>query len=143
MIRVSSDGVLLLGGLRQTRCSAKSIAKGGGRTTFRGLVQIPHGSTGAKSHVVCDSLILDAQSRCDTYPHIDVQERDCQVGHEASVSKIEDEQLFYLMSRGLTAGEASETIVSGFAEPLVKELPMCYARQLNQLIRMQMTGTMG
>ena len=106
-------------------------------------MQIPHGSTGAKSHIVCDSLILDAKSRCDTYPHIDVQERDCRVGHEASVSKIEDEQLFYLMSRGLTEGEASEMIVSGFVEPLVKELPMCYARQLNQLIRIQMTGAVG
>ncbi|RPH77797.1 MAG: Fe-S cluster assembly protein SufB, partial [Nitrospiraceae bacterium] len=126
-----------------SRVISKSISKGGGRTTFRGLVQIPHGCTDAKSHITCDSLLLDAQSRCDTYPHIDVEERDCEVGHEASVSKIADDQLFYLMSRGLTKGEASEMIVSGFAEPLVKELPMCYAKQLNQLIRVQMTGAVG
>jgi Fe-S cluster assembly protein SufB len=122
---------------------SKSIAVGGGWSTFRGQVQVPQGSKRAKSHVVCDSLILDAHSRCDTYPHLDVQERDCQVGHEASVSRIEDEQLFYLMSRGLSEGEAAEMIVSGFAEPLVKELPMCYARQLNELIRLQMAGTVG
>jgi Fe-S cluster assembly protein SufB len=122
---------------------SKSISKGGGRTTFRGLVQIPHGSAGAKSKIACDSLLLDADSRCDTYPHIDVEEQDCEVGHEASVSKISDEQLFYMMSRGLTEGEASEMIVSGFVEPLVKELPMCYAKQLNELIRMQMTGAVG
>lgn len=122
---------------------SKSIAKDGGRTTFRGLVQVQHGCTGAKSHVVCDSMILDENSRCDAYPYIDVEERDCQVGHEASVSRIEDEQLFYVMNRGLTEREASELIVSGFAEPLVKELPMCYAQQLNRLIRLQMTGTVG
>jgi Fe-S cluster assembly protein SufB len=122
---------------------SKSISKDGGRATFRGLVHIPRGSTGARSHVVCDSLILDPHSRCDTYPHIDVEERDAQVGHEASVSKIEDEQLFYAMSRGLRESEASEMIVSGFVAPVVKELPMCYARQLNQLIRLRMTGAVG
>ena len=122
---------------------SKSVSKDGGRATFRGLIQIPQGSKRAKSRVVCDSLILDGDSRCDTYPHIDVREREAQVGHEASVSKIEDEQLFYLMSRGLTESEASEMIVSGFVEPLVKELPMCYARQLNRLIQLQMTGAVG
>jgi Fe-S cluster assembly protein SufB len=122
---------------------SKSISKDGGRTTFRGLVHIAPGSCGARSHVSCDSLILDAHSRCDTYPHFDVEERECEVGHEASVSKIEDEALFYLMSRGLSSGEAAQMIVSGFVEPLVKELPMCYARQLNDLIRLQMTGTVG
>jgi Fe-S cluster assembly protein SufB len=122
---------------------SKSISKNGGRATFRGVVHVPRGSKRAKSHVVCDSLILDAHSRCDTYPHIDVEERDARVGHEASVSRIEDEQLFYAMSRGLSESEASEMIVSGFVAPIVKELPMCYARQLNQLIRLQMTGAVG
>lgn len=126
-----------------SRVISKSISKDGGRTTFRGLVQIAPGSRGARSHVSCDSLILDAHSRCDTYPHIDVEERECEVGHEASVSKIEDEALLYLMSRGLAESEAAQMIVSGFVEPLVKELPMCYACQLNDLIRLQMTGTVG
>jgi Fe-S cluster assembly protein SufB len=126
-----------------SRVQSKSIAMGGGRTTFRGLVQVPHGSVHATSRVVCDSLILDPHSRCDAYPHIAVDEWDAEVGHEASVSKIEEEQLFYAMSRGLSTGEASEMIVAGFAEPLVKELPMCYAQQLNKLIRLQMTGSIG
>jgi Fe-S cluster assembly protein SufB len=126
-----------------SRVVSKSIATRGGRTTFRGLIQVPRGSRHAKSHVVCDSLILDAHSRCDTFPHIDVEERDCEVGHEASVSKIQDEQVFYARAHGLSEEEAREMIVSGFAEPLVKELPMCYARQLNQLIRAQMTGAVG
>jgi Fe-S cluster assembly protein SufB len=126
-----------------SRVQSKSIAMGGGRSTFRGLVRVLRGSKHVKSRVVCDSLMLDPHSRCDTYPHIDVEEQEADVGHEASVSKIEDEQLFYAMSRGLTAGEASQMIVAGFVEPLVRELPMCYAQQLNKLIRLEMTGTVG
>ena len=122
---------------------SKSISRGGGRSTFRGLIQVTHGSSGSKSHVVCDSLILDSESRCDTYPELDVSEQDVEIGHEASVSKIESEQLFYLMSRGLTETEASEMIVAGFVEPLTKELPLCYASQLNDLIRLEMSSAVG
>jgi Fe-S cluster assembly protein SufB len=93
--------------------------------------------------VVCDSLIVDPESRCDTYPELDVLERNAQVSHEASVSKIEGEQLFYLMCRGIPEAEASEMIVSGFVEPLAKELPLCYAQQLNELIRMEMNSAVG
>jgi Fe-S cluster assembly protein SufB len=122
---------------------SKSISRGGGRSTFRGLIQVPRGSSGSKSHVVCDSLILDPTSRCDTYPELDVSEQDVEIGHEASVSKIEREQLFYLMCRGLTEAEASEMVVSGFVEPLAKELPLCYASQLNDLIRLEMNAAVG
>ena len=122
---------------------SKSISRGGGRSTFRGLIQVSRGASGSRSHVACDSLILDSKSRCDTYPELDVSEQDVEIGHEASVSKIESEQLFYLMSRGLTETEASEMIVSGFIEPLTKELPLCYASQLNDLIRLEMSSSVG
>lgn len=122
---------------------SKSISRGGGRSTFRSLIQVQHGAVGSKSHVVCDSLIVDPESRCDTYPELDVLERDAEVSHEASVSKIEGEQLFYLMCRGISEAEASEMIVSGFVEPLAKELPLCYAQQLNELIRMEMSSAVG
>jgi Fe-S cluster assembly scaffold protein SufB len=121
----------------------KSIARDGGRSTFRGRVQVLRGSRHAKSQVRCDSLILDANSRCDTYPFIEVRERDAAVGHEASVSRIAVEQLFYLMSRGLSESEASQTIVLGFIEPLLKELPMCYAVPLNRLIPLEMSRAVG
>jgi len=125
------------------RIISKSISKNGGRSSYRGLAKIQKGATGSKSNVVCDALILDAKSRSDTYPYIEVEEQDVQVEHEASVSRIGEEQLFYMMSRGLTEAEASSMIVSGFIEPLVKELPMEYAVEMNRLIELQMEGSVG
>ena len=122
---------------------SKSISKGGGRASYRGLLKVAKGATGSKSNVVCDALLLDEQSRSDTYPYIEIDEEDVTVGHEASVSKIGEEQLFYLMSRGLSEDEASAMIVSGFIEPMVKELPMEYAVEMNRLIQLQMEGSIG
>jgi Fe-S cluster assembly protein SufB len=101
------------------------------------------GAKKSKSNVVCDALILDPRSRSDTYPYIEIEEQDVMVGHEASVSRIGEEQLFYLASRGMTEHEAATMIVSGFIEPLVKELPMEYALEMNRLIELQMEGTVG
>ena len=126
-----------------SRIVSKSISKNGGRASYRGLVKIEKDAVKSKSNVVCDALILDPQSRSDTYPYIEIEEQDVMVGHEASVSRIGEEQLFYLMSRGLTEAEASTMIVSGFIEPLVKELPMEYAVEMNRLIELQMEGTVG
>ncbi len=126
-----------------SRIISKSISKNGGRASYRGLVKVDKGATKCKSNVVCDALILDPRSRSDTYPYIEVEEQDVSIGHEASVSKIGEEQLFYLMSRGLTEAEASTMIVAGFIEPLVKELPMEYAVEMNRLIELQMEGTVG
>jgi Fe-S cluster assembly protein SufB len=126
-----------------SRIVSKSISKNGGRSSYRGLVKVERGAKKAKSNVVCDALILDPQSRSDTYPYIELEEQDVMVGHEASVSRIGEEQLFYLMSRGLTEAEASTLIVSGFIEPLVKELPMEYAVEMNRLIELQMEGSVG
>ena len=122
---------------------SKSISKNGGRSSYRGLVKVEKGATQSRSSVVCDALILDPKSRSDTYPYIEVGEQDVSVGHEASVSRIGEEQLFYLMSRGLTESEASTMIVNGFIEPLVKELPMEYAVEMNRLIQLQMEGSVG
>ena len=122
---------------------SKSISKNGGRSSYRGLVKVEQGAKNAKCKVVCDALILDSKSRSDTYPYIEIAEQDVAVGHEASVSRIGEEQLFYLMSRGLTESEASTMIVNGFIEPLVKELPMEYAVEMNRLIQLQMEGTVG
>ncbi|UUO08943.1 Fe-S cluster assembly protein SufB [Blastopirellula sp. J2-11] len=122
---------------------SKSISKDGGRGSYRGLVKVEEGATGSKSSVVCDALILDPKSRSDTYPYIEIAEPDVSIGHEASVSRIGEEQLFYLMSRGLSESEASTMIVNGFIEPLVKELPMEYAVELNRLIELQMEGSVG
>ncbi len=122
---------------------SKSISKNGGRAGYRGLARIDKGATGSKCSVVCDALILDAESRSDTYPYIEIMEQDVSVGHEASVSRIGEEQLFYLMSRGLSETEASTMIVNGFIEPLVKELPMEYAVEMNRLIQLQMEGSVG
>ncbi len=122
---------------------SKSISKDGGRASYRGLLKVTPGATGAKSQVVCDALLLDPDSRSDTYPYIEVAEDDVEVGHEASVSKINEEQLFYLMSRGISEDEATSMIVGGFIEPLVKELPMEYAVELNRLIQLQMEGSIG
>ncbi len=125
------------------RIVSKSISKNGGRASYRGLVRVEPGARKSRSSVVCDALILDDKSRSDTYPYIEIEEQDVSIGHEASVSKIGEEQLFYLTSRGLTEAEASTMIVSGFIEPLVKELPMEYAVEMNRLIELQMEGSVG
>ena len=125
------------------RIISKSISKNGGRSSYRGLVKVEKGAHHTKCNVVCDALILDPRSRSDTYPYIEIAEQDTSVGHEASVSRIGEEQLFYLMSRGLTESEASTMIVNGFIEPLVKELPMEYAVEMNKLIQLQMEGSVG
>ena len=122
---------------------SKSISKDGGRATYRGLLEVADGATEARSKVVCDALLLDEDSRSDTYPTIRIDENDADVGHEATVSKIGDEQLFYLRSRGLSEEEASKMIVNGFIEPVTKELPMEYAVELNRLIELQMEGSIG
>lgn len=126
-----------------SRIISKSISKDGGRTSYRGLLKIERGAVRSKANVVCDALILDPESRSDTYPYIEIEEDDVQIGHEASVSKIGEEQLFYLMSRGLSEQEATTLIVAGFIEPLVKELPMEYAVEMNRLIELQMEGSVG
>ncbi len=122
---------------------AKSISKDGGRSSYRGLLEVAKGAHGAKSKVVCDALLLDEQSRSDTYPTIRIGEDDVDVGHEATVSKVGEEQLFYLQSHGLPEEEASKLIVNGFIEPIVKELPMEYAVEMNRLIELQMEGSIG
>ena len=123
--------------------TSKSISKNGGRAGYRGLLEVAKGAHGSKSKVVCDALILDEESRSDTYPYIQVDENDVDLGHEATVSKIGEEQLFYLMSRGLSEAEASAQIVSGFVEPITKELPLEYAVEMNRLIQLQMEGAIG
>jgi Fe-S cluster assembly protein SufB len=122
---------------------SKSIVRDGGRTSYRGMVKIVHGAKGAKSRVVCDALIIDKDSRSDTYPVMDIQEDSASMEHEATVSKISDEQLFYLTSRGITSKEAQSMIANGFIEPIVKELPLEYSVELNRLISLQMEGSVG
>lgn len=122
---------------------SKSVARGGGRTSYRGLVQILEGAEHSKSSVVCDALLVDNISRSDTYPYVDVREDDVQMGHEATVSKVSEDQLFYLMSRGMAEDEAMAMIVRGFVEPIARELPMEYALELNRLIELQMEGAVG
>jgi Fe-S cluster assembly protein SufB len=122
---------------------SKSVARGGGRTSYRGLVQIQEGAFGSRSTVRCDALLIDDISRSDTYPYVDVREDDVSMGHEASVSKVSEEQLFYLMSRGMTEADAMAMIVRGFIEPIARELPMEYALELNRLIELQMEGAVG
>ena len=123
--------------------TSKSISKSGGRASYRGLLKVHKGAVDVKSNVVCDALLLDETSRSDTYPYIEIDEDDVTIGHEASVSKVGEEQLFYLMSRGLSEEEATTMVVSGFIEPLVKELPMEYAIEMNRLIQLQMEGSIG
>jgi Fe-S cluster assembly protein SufB len=123
--------------------TSKSISKDGGRASYRGLLEVAKGAHGSRSKVVCDALILDEDSRTDTYPYIRIDENDVNIGHEATVSKIGEEQLFYLMSRGLSEPEAAAMIVSGFVEPITKELPLEYAVEMNRLIQMQMDGSVG
>jgi Fe-S cluster assembly protein SufB len=122
---------------------SKSVARGGGRTSYRGLVQIMEGAHGSRSSVVCDALLVDTISRSDTYPYVDIREDDVTMGHEATVSKVSEDQLFYLRSRGLTEEEAMAMIVRGFVEPIARELPMEYALELNRLIELQMEGAVG
>jgi len=126
-----------------SRIISKSISKDGGRASYRGLLKVAKGATGVRSNVVCDALLLDPESRSDTYPYIEVDEKEVTIGHEASVSKIGEEQLFYLMSRGLSEDAANAMIVNGFIEPLAKELPMEYSIELRKLIDIQLEGTIG
>ncbi|WP_406230992.1 Fe-S cluster assembly protein SufB [Nocardia sp. NBC_01009] len=122
---------------------SKSVARGGGRASYRGLVQVNKGAHGSKSTVKCDALLVDTISRSDTYPYVDIREDDVTMGHEATVSKVSEDQLFYLMSRGMTEDEAMAMVVRGFVEPIAKELPMEYALELNRLIELQMEGAVG
>ena len=122
---------------------SKSISKGTGRSSYRGLVKVYKGAEGVRSNVVCDALLLDETSKTDTYPYIEVEEERASIGHEATVSKVAEEQIFYLMSRGLSQDEAMSMIVNGFIEPIAKELPLEYAVELNRLIQMEMEGSVG
>ena len=122
---------------------SKSVSKDGGRTSYRGLVKVDEGAHGVRSHVQCDALILDSESRSDTYPYLEVAEHDARIGHEATVSKVGDDQLFYLMSRGLSAEQAMGMVVNGFIEPVTKTLPMEFAIELNRLIELSMEGSVG
>jgi Fe-S cluster assembly protein SufB len=126
-----------------SKVTSKSISKAGGRASYRGLLKVHPEAHNVKSNVVCDALIMDPESQTDTYPYIEIEEENVSIGHEASVSKVGEEQLFYLMSRGLSEGEAQTMVVSGFIEPLVKELPMEYAVEMNRLIQLQMEGSVG
>jgi Fe-S cluster assembly protein SufB len=126
-----------------SKITSKSISKDGGQASYRGLLKVHNGAAGSRSNVVCDALLLDPESRSDTYPYIEINEEDVTIGHEASVSKVGEEQLYYLMSRGLSEDEATALVVSGFLEPLVKELPMEYAVEMNRLIQLQMEGSIG
>jgi len=127
----------------RSKITSKSISMGSGRASYRGLLKVYKGAEGAQSHVQCDALLLNEESRTDTYPYIEIDDDRVTIGHEATVSKIGDEQLFYLMSRGLDEVMARSMVVSGFIEPLVKELPMEYAVEMNRLIQLQMEGSVG
>lgn len=122
---------------------SKSISKDAGRGTYRGLLKVNKGATNIKSHVACDALLLDEHSRSDTYPVMKIEEEDVTIAHEATVAKIGEEQMFYLQSRGLTEEEAASAIVNGFAKPIIKQLPMEYALELNRLLELEMTGSVG
>jgi Fe-S cluster assembly protein SufB len=126
-----------------SRIVSKSISKGTGRSSYRGLLKVEKGAHHVRSNVECDALLLDERARTDTYPYIEIEEEHAQIGHEATVSKIGDEQLFYLMSRGLSEDEAATMVVRGFIEPIAKELPLEYAVELNRLIELEMEGSVG
>jgi Fe-S cluster assembly protein SufB len=150
-IALSGEGQHQDAGSKMVHCAphtsssiiSKSVARGGGRTSYRGLVQIQEGAHHSKSNVKCDALLVDTISRSDTYPYVDVREDDVSMAHEATVSKVSEDQLFYLMSRGLAEDEAMAMIVRGFVEPIARELPMEYALELNRLIELQMEGAVG
>ena len=122
---------------------SKSVARGGGRTSYRGLVRVNPNAHHSRSTVKCDALLVDTISRSDTYPYVDVRNDDVTMGHEATVSKVSDDQLFYLMSRGLSEQQATAMIVNGFIEPITKTLPMEYAVELSRLIELNMEGSVG
>ena len=126
-----------------SRIISKSISKEGGRTSYRGLVQVAPGAKKSKVYVSCDALIMDEQSRSDTYPFMRINEKNCEVQHEATVEKLGEEKLFYLMSRGINKAESETMLVNGFIEPVVKEIPLEYSIELNRLIRMEMSGSVG
>ena len=126
-----------------SRITSKSVSKDGGRTTYRGLLKVAEGCHGVKSHVTCDALILDDKSASDTVPYMEINEKNVNIEHEATVGKVGEEQLFYLMSRGLSEDQALTMVVSGFMEPFTKELPLEYAIELNRLIAMNMEGSVG
>jgi Fe-S cluster assembly protein SufB len=126
-----------------SRVISKSISLGGGRSTYRGLLKVARGAAGAKAHVQCDALLLDEHSQSDTYPTMEVYEDDVSIMHEATVNRVTDEQLFYLRSRGLTEDQSLDLILSGFLDPISRELPLDYAIELNRFIRMEMTGSVG
>lgn len=126
-----------------SRTTSKSVSKSDGRTTYRGLLHVAKGATDVKASVRCDALLLDDISKTDTYPYMEINQEDATVTHEATVGKIGDEQIFYLMTRGFTEEEALTLIVNGFIEPFTKELPMEYAVELNRLIKMEMDGSVG
>jgi Fe-S cluster assembly protein SufB len=126
-----------------SKITSKSISRSNGRTSYRGLVKIYKGAHHARSNVVCDALLIGDQSRSDTYPTIEIDEDEVNIGHEASVSKVGEEQLFYLMSRGLSQEQATSMVVGGFIEPLVKELPVEYAVEMNRLVQLQIEGSIG
>jgi Fe-S cluster assembly protein SufB len=123
--------------------TSKSLSMGGGRSTYRGLVKVLRGATGVKTRVTCDALMLDGNSRSDTYPTMDIREHDTAVAHEASVGRMSEEQLFYLQARGLSEEQSASLIVNGFAQPIVKQLPMEYAIELNRLLELEMKGALG
>jgi Fe-S cluster assembly protein SufB len=126
-----------------SRITSKSVSKQSGRTTYRGLLHVAKGATGVKSNVRCDALLLDETSRTDTYPYVEVNEEDATISHEASVGKIGEDQIFYLMSRGFSESDALSLIVGGFIEPFTKELPMEYAVELNRLVKLEMEDSVG
>ncbi|MGC4108494.1 MAG: Fe-S cluster assembly protein SufB [Thermomicrobiales bacterium] len=126
-----------------SQITSKSISKGTGRSSYRGLVKVHKGAEHVKSNVVCDALLLDETSKTDTYPYMEIEEERVSIGHEATVSKVADEQIFYLQSRGLNETEAMSMIVNGFIEPIAKELPLEYAVELNRLIQLEMEGSVG
>jgi Fe-S cluster assembly protein SufB len=126
-----------------SRITSKSVSKQSGRTTYRGLLHVAKGATNVKSNVRCDALLLDETSRTDTYPYVEVNEDDATISHEATVGKIGEDQIFYLMSRGFSESDALSLIVGGFIEPFTKELPMEYAVELNRLVKLEMEGSVG
>ncbi len=150
-VAFAGDGMHLDAGAKVTHLApyttsqilSKSVSKGTGRASYRGLVRVNRGAHHSKSNVRCDALLLDEHARTDTYPTIRVEENQTEIGHEATVSKVADDQLFYLMSRGLNESEAYSLIVNGFIEPITKELPMEYAVELNRLIQLEMSGSVG
>jgi len=150
-VAVASDGQHLDAGAKMVHVApntssqiiSKSISKGTGRSSYRGLVKVHKGADHVRANVVCDALLLDETSRTDTYPYMEIEEEQVSIGHEATVSKVAEEQLFYLQSRGISEADAMSMIVSGFIEPIAKELPLEYAVELNRLIQLEMEGSVG